>query len=104
MADAARGGIEPIDSLAGAHINVAEVIVGDAGREITGESLPAKDAVHEKFSTFLRNEICSNNLSDFRLDEGLTICVLLPASRALYTVEPCAQILNPKPVDDDCGQ
>ncbi len=26
---------------------------------------------YEKFSTFLRNEICSNNLSDFRLKEGL---------------------------------
>jgi hypothetical protein len=26
---------------------------------------------YEKFSTFLRNEICSNNLSDFRLKKGL---------------------------------
>jgi hypothetical protein len=26
---------------------------------------------YEKFSTYLRNEICSNNLSDFRLKKGL---------------------------------
>jgi hypothetical protein len=26
---------------------------------------------YEKFSTFLRNEICSNSLSDFRLKKGL---------------------------------
>ena len=26
---------------------------------------------YEKFSTFLRNEICSNNLADFRLKKGL---------------------------------
>jgi len=26
---------------------------------------------NQKFSTFLRNEICSNNLSDFRLKKGL---------------------------------
>src|SRR5271168_4947474 len=26
---------------------------------------------YEKFSTFLRNELCSNNLSDFRLKKGL---------------------------------
>ncbi len=26
---------------------------------------------YEKFSTFLRNEVCSNNLTDFRLKKGL---------------------------------
>ena len=28
---------------------------------------------YEKFSTFLRNEICSNNLSDFRLKKGFIV-------------------------------
>jgi hypothetical protein len=27
---------------------------------------------YEKFSTFLRNEVCSNNLADFRLKKGLS--------------------------------
>lgn len=36
---------------------------------------------YEKFSTFLRNEICSNNLSDFRLKKGLDH---LPAVRQAF--------------------
>ncbi len=36
---------------------------------------------YEKFSTFLRNEICSNNLTDFRLKKGLDH---LPAVREAF--------------------
>ncbi len=36
---------------------------------------------YEKFSTFLRNEICSNNLTDFRLKKGLDH---LPAVRQAF--------------------
>jgi len=36
---------------------------------------------YEKFSTFLRNEICSNNLTDFRLKKGLDH---LPAVRQKF--------------------
>src|SRR5436309_7340864 len=36
---------------------------------------------YEKFSTFLRNEICSNNLTDFRLKKGLDH---LPAVRQTF--------------------
>jgi hypothetical protein len=36
---------------------------------------------YEKFSTFLRNELCSNNLSDFRLKKGLDH---LPAVREKF--------------------
>lgn len=36
---------------------------------------------YEKFSTFLRNEICSNNLTDFRLNKGLDH---LPAVREAF--------------------
>jgi hypothetical protein len=38
---------------------------------------------YEKFSTFLRNELCSNNLSDFRLKKGLDH---LPAVRQEFQV------------------
>lgn len=38
---------------------------------------------YEKFSTFLRNELCSNNLSDFRLKKGLDH---LPAVREQFQI------------------
>jgi hypothetical protein len=44
---------------------------------------------YEKFSTFLRNEVCSNNLTDFRLKKGLSHLEAVRRSRGGTAEVPC---------------